>query len=462
MKSLRQKAADIGVTEKVIEQKSYEELCSNLKEKDHPRVFLFSTPHGSVGDKSVEGLRPHMDKGDIIIDCANEHFENTERRQGQLEPDSIHYVGCGVSGGYQSARSGPSFSPGGNREVLEKLLPFFQKLAAKDKKGNPCTNPIGPGSSGHYAKMVHNGIEQGMMSAIAEAWYILIQGLGLTYSEAREVFRSWDQSGPLRGCFLVAIGIGILDARDDGGQKVLGYVRDKVVQDVDESEGTGIWTCLEAITSHTPAATIISAHLFRCASADAAARITAEGASPLKLQPRRIVFESKEDFIAALQMAVYFSMLASFIQGLTILRRKDKAKEWGLKYREILQVWRGGSIIAADHIIDVLDQMYQRQDHNPDNILSNQDIAGELSRNFSHVKDVVLKAIEADMFVPAISQSLEYYKYSISDGLPTQFMEAELDYFGEHMFDRKDDPPGEPKTGSRHFEWKSARGASDQ
>ncbi|KAH8817276.1 6-phosphogluconate dehydrogenase [Xylogone sp. PMI_703] len=461
-RKLQKNATNIGVQDKITPQSSYEEICSNLKEPGQPKVFLFSLPHGTVGDKTVEGLRPYLNKGDIIIDCANEHFSNTERRQNELEPEGIHYIGCGVSGGYQSARSGPSFSPGGNLETIDRLMPFFSQLAAKDKKGRPCVNPVGPGSSGHYTKMVHNGIEQGMMSIISEAWFILVRGLGLSYDEASDIFKSWNDSAPLKDCFLIAIGINVMRAKDESGKKVLGYVRDKVVQDVDESEGTGTWTCLEAVTSHTPAATILSAHLFRCASADATARIASKHASKSIVQPQQMKVDSKEDFINALQMTVYFSLLISFIQGLTILRRKDKAMDWKLDYRKILQLWPAGSIIEADYITDLLDQVYSRQDHDADNLLSNAEIASELSQHYSCVKDVVLKAIEADMFVPAISQSLEYYKYSNADELPTQFMEAELDYFGEHMFDRKDESPGLPKTGSHHFEWKPAKGASDQ
>lgn len=82
-------------------RKSYKALCEAL---DTPKVFFWSLPHGDVGDKVLEGLLPYLDKGDIIIDCGNEHWENTERRQGKTVVRGIRYVGCGVSGGYQAAR----------------------------------------------------------------------------------------------------------------------------------------------------------------------------------------------------------------------------------------------------------------------------------------------------------------------------------------------------------------------
>lgn len=301
VKRLKQNIAHVGAQDKVIEKDNYESLCEAVKHTDDFGVFLLSTPHGAAADTCVAQLRRQLGPGDIIIDCGNEHYANTERRQQELEPEGICYIGCGVSGGYQSARSGPSFSPGGDLVVLDKLMPFFTQLAAKDETGRPCTARVGPGSSGHYLKMVHNGIEQGMMSAVAEAWLLLVQGLGLTYAEVGDVFRSWNHNGPLRNCFLIAIGADILETKDASGEKPLAHVRDKVVQDVDDSEGTGIWTCEEAVALHVPAATILGSHFLRCASADAARRISNRGATGGCVQPRRLNVSSQGSFLETLE-----------------------------------------------------------------------------------------------------------------------------------------------------------------
>jgi len=159
-----------------------------------------------------------------------------------------------------------------------------------------------------------------------------------------------------------------------------------------------------------------------------------------------------------LQMATYVCFIMCFAQGLHIIKKMDRQEGWNIHYADLLQLWRGGCIIQADHITDLLQRMYDRDDHDDDDILSNKEVGDELSKNFAALKNVVLKSIEADMYVPSISQSLEFYKYSSSTELPTQFMEAELDYFGAHMFDLKDGPPGKPRTGEHHFEWKPAKG----
>ena len=163
IQALMKKAKDSGLDSKLSTSKDYESLCKNL---DSPRIFFFSLPHGTVGDKTVENLKPYLQKGDIIVDASNEHYASTERRQKVCDPLGVHFIGMGVSGGYQSARHGPSMSPGGNKEAVERLLPFLRKAAAKDTQHRPCVAWMGEGGAGHYLKMVHNGIEQGMMSAL--------------------------------------------------------------------------------------------------------------------------------------------------------------------------------------------------------------------------------------------------------------------------------------------------------
>ncbi|KAI1753442.1 6-phosphogluconate dehydrogenase [Xylaria castorea] len=460
MDQLEKACRDIHLDNKVHRTSGYDELCSKLGET---KVFVFSTPHGGPADKCVESLKPYLKAGDVIIDCGNEHWENTERRQRDLDPKGVHYIGCGVSGGYQSARAGPSMSPGGSAEGLEKVMPFLRSIAAKDSQGRPCTNPVGPGGSGHYVKMVHNGIEQGMMSVIAEVWLLLTQGLGISDEEVSKIFKSWNGMGPLRDCFLIAIGVGIERAKDKDGQRVVSQIRGKVVQDVDEEEGTGTWTCEEAVARHVPAASILSAHLFRCASSDLARRMkNRKSAGSLKVKPQKLSVSSQEEFVEVLHSATYFCLLACFAQGLDLIRQKDKDKDWKLDYRSILQLWRGGCIIKAEHITDLLDIMYARGDHDPDDVLGNIEVGNELSGSYQATKRVVLKAVEADLFVPSISQTLEYYKYETSTHLPTQFMEAQLDYFGLHMYEKKNDPMRGVEKGEHHYEWKPAKGKLDE
>jgi 6-phosphogluconate dehydrogenase len=130
-------------------------------------------------------------------------------------------------------------------------------VAAKDADGKPCTNAIGPSGSGSYVKMVHNSIEQGMMSVISGVWYILIKGLRLSYEEAASICEKWNQSQELFNTFLIYIAVDIDKTKDSKGRYVFGRAKDKLFQDVDNTEGTGRWSCEEAVRLHVPAATIL-------------------------------------------------------------------------------------------------------------------------------------------------------------------------------------------------------------
>jgi len=183
-----------GIRDRVEKHQAYEDLCKSL---DKPKVFFLSLPHGTVGDSVVDGLHSYLEKGDVIIDASNENWKNTQRRQGKLVSQGVFYVGCGVSGGYQAARRGPSMCPGGEDKALDIVLPLLQKVAARDSRGKPCVGRCGMGGSGHYVKMIHNGIEHGMMSAQSEAWQIMSKAMGMSYDEIGDEFARWNGAGEL-------------------------------------------------------------------------------------------------------------------------------------------------------------------------------------------------------------------------------------------------------------------------
>ncbi|MCJ1402196.1 hypothetical protein MMC11_005416 [Xylographa trunciseda] len=460
VKALMKKAKDTGLEHQLSSEKDYESLCKALPS---PKVFVFSLPHGSVGDKTVESLKPFLKSGDFIFDASNEYYASTERRQKVCEPLGVNFIGSGVSGGYQSARHGPSMSPGGNKEAVEKMLPFLRKAAAKDSQGRPCVAWMGEGGAGHYVKMVHNGIEQGMMSALCETWGIMTQCLGMKYEEIAEVFEEWDTKGELIKNFLVSIGSDICRTKDPKDSSyVLDRVKDKVVQDVDETEGTGTWTIEEGSRLHVSIPTITAAHMFRLSSADAAQRIHVHKSLEGHIKVGKINVPNKTAFIEDLRKATYAAFLMAFVQGLDLLEHINQEKKWNLDFSSIISIWRGGCIIQSDHISDLLSKVYEHHQHIHGNLLTVHEVGHELLKCYPSLKNVVLKAVEADAHVPSLSASLSYFRYSGDVNLPTQFMEAELDYFGNHMFDLKGAGAGKPVTGTHHFEWHPARGIKEE
>ncbi|KAH7121093.1 6-phosphogluconate dehydrogenase [Dendryphion nanum] len=469
MDALITKADESGYQGKMSKFKDYKALCNSLSK---PRLLVFSLPHGNVGDKVLEGLEPYLERNDIILDCGNEHYKNTERRQEKCKGTGIRYIGCGVSGGYQAARAGPSMCPGGDGSALEEIMPLLERVAAKDKEKKSCVGIIGKGGAGHYVKMMHNGIEHGMMSSICEAWGIM-KKMGMGYEEIGKTFQKWNDGGELKGTFLISIGSDLSHKREPSTDNnrghhplVISEVLDKVVQDITGEEGTGIWSNQEAIELHVPAFTLNTAHALRLASAYRGERERAHEVSKGGFPPQDLTNLDKEVFIEDLRYATYAGCLASYIQGLNIIARADEAHGWDINYANIWRIWRAGCIIQADYISDTLlaPIMTSGSTTSKDmNLLFNPRVMEDVRKIYSSLRRIVAKATETDQVVPALSASLEYFKIVTGTDLPTSFYEAELDYFGSHMFDKKGDTDvDKPMEGKHHFEWKPVRSQSEE
>lgn len=461
-------AKDQGITTgKLSKYTDYASLTASLSS---PKIIFFSLPHGTVGDTVVEGLYTYLDKGDIIVDCSNEEWENTQRRQGKLVAQGVYYIGCGVSGGYQAARRGPSMCPGGEDKALDICMPMFEKMAAKAEDGTPCVGKIGNGGSGHYVKMIHNGIEHGMMSAISEAWTIMTKNMSMSYDDVGKVFEKWSTEGELKNTFLVKIGANICEAKDKHGKHILGDVQDKVVQDIDGEEGTGIWSNTQATSLHVPAPTLSTAHYLRIVSAFRGQRKHVKETFHGSFLPSKIDIKNekeREEFIEDLRKAVYTTCLAAYVQGMSIIDVADKQNKWSISFPTIVQIWRAGCIIQADHISSLLHGIFttpvsSSSPHKNHNLLFEPAIVSELKSGFEPLKRLVIKGTENNAVIPSMSATLEWLKYSGNLDLPTQFYEAELDYFGKHHYDSKkldqgvDESGEQPHTGKRHYEWKKA------
>jgi 6-phosphogluconate dehydrogenase len=148
--------------------------------------------------------------------------------------------------------------------------------------------------------------------------------------------------------------------------------------------------------------------------------------------------------------------LAAFVQGINIIDQADQENKWSINFSEVIQIWRNGCIIRADYIADMLVEIFEEAGDHDRDLLHNPRLAKELKSNFAALKKVVTMGVQSNAVIPSLSASLEYLKYSVNTILPTQFYEAQLDYFGKHMFDLKSEPAGEPVTGKHHYEWKPA------
>jgi len=442
-------------------------ICDSLEgmAKQMPsgeRVFLFSLPHGQVVDSVIDQLENVVDPGDLLLDCGNEWWVDTERRQKRCESKDfgrgpVHYLGCGVSGGWQSARHGPSMSPGGTREAYDKAAPLLKKWAAQ-YKGQPCVEYIGKRGAGHQVKCLHNGIEQGMLSVICEAYGLLDHVLKLSHEEIKGIFAEWEsEKGLLHGCYLIGIGERILSFKEGDGLKnskgVVDDIEDKVTQDVDNSEGTGVWSQREWANRHVAGPTLATAHCLRIASSNKRERL--QTARFMSLPTASHAQIDRDSFVKKLEKAVYGSCLACYIQGLNVIARASLDEGWDVDLSNVIKIWRAGCIIQAHSITDKLLPVYER-DYKLDNLLLDEGVCKDLASTYTDLKDVVGTAISVDAVVPALSASLEYIKMVGLPNLPTNFEETELDLFGTHAYDVKAEKQYEPTKGKHSTVWMPA------
>ena len=187
-----------------------------------------------------------------MIDGGNSHFTDTNRRVDELEAKGFHFFGMGVSGGEEGARRGPSMMPGGDKDAYNVMKPILESIAAK-VDGAPCVTYIGPGASGHFVKMVHNGIEYGIMQLIAETYEMMKTGLKMDNEAIGKVFTKWNE-GRLKS-FLLEITKDIFNYKAPGTDHLL--IDD--IKDEAKAKGTGKWTSQVAMDLQAPIPTIDTA-----------------------------------------------------------------------------------------------------------------------------------------------------------------------------------------------------------
>jgi 6-phosphogluconate dehydrogenase len=420
---------------------SFADACAQLK---RPRRVLLMVKAGAAVDDSLSQLLPHLEAGDIVLDGGNSHFEDTARRCRDLEAKGILFVGTGVSGGEEGARHGPSIMPGGHPAAWPSVGPILQSIAAQ-VDGMPCCDWVGEGGSGHYVKMVHNGIEYGDMQIIGEAYHVLRDGLGLSYPEMRDIFAEWN-TGVLNS-YLVEITSDILGHSDTDGTPLIEHILDSAGQ-----KGTGKWTVEDSVEHGIPVTLIAEAVYARCVSALKDERVRA---SQILAGPAaRISPADKRSFVNALRDAVFAAKIVSYAQGFMLMRSAAIAYRWNLDYGRIALLWRAGCIIRS-RFLGKIKEAYDR-DSGLVNLLLDPYFKSEMERCQDGWRSVLVAAIGAGIPLPALGTSLAFYDSYRSARLPANLLQAQRDYFGAHTYERADRPRGE----FHHTNWTGRGGTT--
>lgn len=431
----RAKGKNIGFADSVAE------LVSKL---ESPRVLMMMIRAGNPVDQVIKELSPLLDAGDIIIDGGNSNYEDSNRRYNQLQELGIHFIGSGVSGGEEGALHGPSLMPGGAKEAWDRIKPIFTAIAAKTEDGHVCTDWIGPQGSGHYVKMVHNGIEYGDIQLITEAYHILRNGLNLSTDEIAEIFKDWNK-GELDS-YLIDITSIILEKKDNDGLPLV----DKIL-DVAGQKGTGKWTAINSLKDGVPLPLIGESVYARFLSSLKAERIKANKLYKKEIKP---ITTDKKAFIESLKNALYVAKIISYAQGFSLLRQASKDNDWNLNYGSIASMWRGGCIIRSQFLYKIK----QAFDTNKDleNLLLDPYFKDIVSSRIKDYRIVLSQGILHGIPLPSFSAGLSYFDAYTSHTLPANLLQAMRDFFGAHTYKRIDSDPNQ----SFHTNWTGKGGST--
>ena len=406
------------------------ELVDLVASLEPPRKVLLMVRAGKVVDQVIGQLLPLLEPGDIILDGGNSRFTDTSRRVAVLAEKGIHFIGCGISGGEEGARNGPSIMPGGDKQAWPAVKPILQSIAAQ-VDGEPCCQWVGEGGAGHYVKMVHNGIEYGDMQLISEAYQLLREGLGLPLDQVQAIFAEWNKG--VLDSYLIEITANILGFRDEDGEPLLDRILDQAGQ-----KGTGKWTGISALDLGIPLTLIGEAVFARCLSAIKDERERAQAV----LGGTQVSFQGDQAAaVRHIRDALYASKIISYAQGYMLMREAAKEYGWNLSYGDIALMWRGGCIIRSRF----LGNIKQAFDSNPalENLLLDEFFSSALKSAEAGWRKACVLGIELAIPMPAMSSALSFFDGYRRGRLPANLLQAQRDYFGAHTYERTDKPRGE-------------------
>ena len=389
-----------------------EELIDNL---ERPRNILLMIPSGQPTHSVINQLANLLDEGDVIIDGGNSFYQESENHGNILSSKSIEFIGMGVSGGEEGARHGPAIMIGSANNLSDELVELLTAISAKAP--NDCIGFYKGHGSGHFIKMVHNGIEYAEMQLITEAYYLLKYA---EYSniEIAEFFESL--KGRNQSSYLIEITSEILRKKD--GE----FFTLDLIKPFANNKGTGKLTIETSFELGISAPSIYAAYDARVQSnaGDTWKKATNQSENTmLELDHsfNKIINESN------LSKALYFGRVAAMVQGLKIIHKYSEVNSLSINYSDIFNNWSGGCIIRSQMLDELLEINKTAED-----FLKSESLHNLLKDNLNIVKDVVSSSMLNNISLPVLSSSLNWYLNLSSSSNPSNLIQAQRDYFGSH------------------------------
>ncbi|MFD2562099.1 NADP-dependent phosphogluconate dehydrogenase [Aquimarina rubra] len=435
------KGKEVDIAQKFVKERQdgvfgFDDLESFVNSLEQPRTIMVMVNAGKPVDVVIDSLLPMLSENDCIIDGGNSHYISTLERSKRLANKGIHLLGAGISGGEDGALKGPSIMPGGSKEAYDRSGKFLEAIAAKDKKNNACCTYIGPEGSGHYVKMVHNGIEYGEMQLLAETYHILRFYAKKNPDQIADIFNSWRDQG--LDSYLLQITVDLL-RKKEGDDFLIDKILDKAGQ-----KGTGGWSTVAALEVGMPISTISESVMARNISGMKSQRVIASEIYRLKTSN---ISEDDSTFIENLEKAFKAASIINHHIGFELLKEASNQYNWNLDLSEIARIWTNGCIIKSnlmEHIWNLF-----AVDHTV-SLLLFPEIVTTLKSNIEALTDTVATALKAGYALPVFSAAANYFLMYTSSQSSANIIQAQRDFFGAHTYQRVDKPSDE----YFHTNWK--------
>ena len=378
------------------------DLNDMVRRLEPPRSILLLVPAGELVDKvCTELAEAGVECDEIIVDCGNSNYKDGISRKLKFQ-NKFEFATMGISGGAEGARHGPAMMASGSEGGWERVEPWFEKVAAS-YKGESCFARVGQSASGHFVKMVHNGIEYALMQLIAEMYQLLRLGTNRTPKEVADIFNDWSE-GTLNS-YLLSISSHILSLETTEGEPLVDLIDNKV-----GAKGTGLWTAQNALELGIAVPSLVAAvqarHLTNTCDTHAAKEMTyaAKATNTVELD----LEELKDAFTLA-------SLLA-YRQGLALIKGASRAHQWKVDLAKTLQTWRAGCIIRADYL---------------DNVAEGVEFIDSMQRESAALRKVTGAAVASGLAFPVLTATQTYIA-TLTTPSNGHLVQAQRDYFGEH------------------------------
>ena len=419
--AVRQKYAELK------DAQPFDELKAFVQSIATPRKILLMVNAGAAVDAVLDDLGELLDEGDVVMDGGNSHFEDTAVRIDRMKELGLFFMGAGISGGEEGALKGPSIMPSGDQEAYEEVRHYLEAIAARDRDGNPCCTYIGSMGSGHFVKMIHNGIEYVEMQLLAEC-YSILKSQRLSNEAIATVFESWMTD---QGSYLLGISVGILRKKEGTD-----YLLDKIL-DKAGNKGTGNWATITIADSGEPA-TLIPAALF--------ARYLSFFKEQRENTAKVYANTGTSDAISIPQLkeAYQFGRMINHHQGFSIIARVSDQHDWKVNLSEIARIWTEGCIIKSDFMKELVELLKTER-----SILLSDTLSDKIRKTHASAQAVTIECISNELHIPCLLEAVNFFHGIKTMHSSANLIQAQRDYFGAHTYQRTDDASGK----SYHTVW---------